>query len=154
MKQLLCLSLFSFALAGAAHASENLFKNSDVNTPTVWQGDRKFDKDGDNKVLRLVAKPKDTQSFWQEVSVGDAKDLVLVFRYKSADYKGRGLQLRGRRPDGSSTFRNITPKIDGQWTEYRWNFSEIRGAKKLTFSLELLEGEGSMLFDDIQLLKK
>ncbi len=138
----------------AADDKNNLFKNSDVNTPTVWQGDRKFDKDGDNKVLRLVAKAKDAQQFSQEASVGDAKDLILVFRYKTTDYKGRGLQLRGRRPDGSSTFRNIDPKVTGEWTEYRWPFSEVRGAKKMTFSITLLEGEGSVLFDDVQLLKK
>lgn len=140
--------------ASLVFAGENLFKNSDVNTPTIWQGDRKFDKDGENKVIKLAAKKSETQKFFQEVTVGDAKDLVLSFRYKSSDYKGRGLQLRGKRDNGSSTFRNVEPKVSGDWVEYRWEFSEIRGSKKMVFSLELLEGEGTVLFDDVKLTTK
>lgn len=147
-------SLLLCLVCTASAAEDNLFKNSDVNTPTVWQGDRKFDKDGENKVLKLVARKNDTQKFFQEIGVGGAKDLVLVFRYKTADYKGRGVQLRGKRENGSSTFRNIDPKATGDWIEYRWDFSEIRDSKRMTFSIELQEGEGSVLFDDIRLLKK
>lgn len=148
------LALLFTCSAALSFAGENLFKNSDVNTPTVWQGDRKFDKDGENKVIKIVAKKSDTQKFLQEVSVGDAKDLVLSFRYKSADYKGRGLQLRGKRENGSSTFRNVTPKVSGEWVQYTWDFSEIRDSKRMVFSIEVLEGEGVFLFDDIKLTTK
>jgi hypothetical protein len=129
--------------------AENLAKDSTMDTSTGWSGDRKFETVDDNRVLSLEADKKKTVMVYQDLKTRDLADLYISFRYQSKDYAGRGLQLRGKRQDGSHTFRTIDVKADGQWNEVKWRFSEIRGSNELRFSLEILEGEGIVLIDDV-----
>lgn len=132
-----------------AAIAENLFRNSDMNGSGGWKGDRKYETIDDNRVISLTADKKNTVSFSQEVNSKDTTDLVLKFRYKTADYSGRGLELRGKREDRSYTFRNATLKADDTWHNYTWVFTQVRGSKTILFSIELLEGQGKVIFDDI-----
>ncbi|AHF90736.1 hypothetical protein OPIT5_11515 [Opitutaceae bacterium TAV5] len=145
LKTLLVLA----SLVPVVACAENLFKNSDMNGSGGWKGDRKYETVDGNRALSLSAEKKKIVSFSQDVKSKGITDLVLKFRYKTSDYKGRGLELRGKRDDGSSTFRTSDLKADDKWHAYTWNFSHVRGSETILFSIELLEGEGKVLFDDI-----
>jgi len=135
-------------LAGSAFA-ENLFSNSTMETTSTWKGDRKYDTEGDNRVLKLEANSRKPVSFYQEVKTRDIKDLEFKFRYKSENYKGRGFQTRGERDDGSSTYRDRTLIADGEWHVVTWSFSQINDSREIQFSIILMEGEGEVFFDDV-----
>lgn len=143
------LLVLALLVASVSYA-ENLFTNSSMDTTGGWQGDRRFETVDGNKVASLEAKKNRTVSFSQDVSTRDVSDLVLKLRYRTADYAGRGLQLRGRRQArGGSTLTTRPLKADGQWHEMTWNFTEVRDANRVTFTIELLEGTGKVLFDDV-----
>ncbi|MGL4401842.1 MAG: hypothetical protein ACRCXD_18425 [Luteolibacter sp.] len=139
--------------------AENLFSNGNMNTAGGWKGDGKMVKDepakGEvakevaNRFLVLSAKKNGPVSFRQEV---DTKDLITVnlkFRYKTKDYKGPGLEIRGTRMDGGSTYTNRVLKADGEWHQMSWNFTQVAGSKKVDFSVILIQGEGDVAFDDV-----
>ncbi|MBA2436246.1 MAG: hypothetical protein H0V54_14410 [Chthoniobacterales bacterium] len=134
--------------------AENLFRNSDMETGAAWSGDRRIETVDENKVMVMEAKKSRTVSCHQDAATRGQKDLILKFRYRTKDYHGRGLQLRGARQNDSSTFRTINLKADDQWHDFEWPFSEIRGSSKIRFSFELLEGEGKVFLDDIVLEPK
>ncbi|MCA1659462.1 MAG: hypothetical protein LC642_02815 [Verrucomicrobiaceae bacterium] len=129
--------------------AENLFTNSSMDTTGGWQGDRRFETIEDNKVAVLEAKKNRTVSFSQDVDTRNATDLVLKLRYKTADYAGRGLQLRGSRPGSGSTISTRQLKADDQWHDMTWAFSEVRKSNRVKFEIELLEGTGKVFFDDV-----
>lgn len=130
-------------------SAENLAKDSSMDTSTGWSGDRKFKVVEDNRVLEMEADKKKTVFVHQDLRTREITDLYIKFRYRSSDYKGRGLQMRGKRDTGSSTFRTITITANGKWNEVEWRFSEIRGSNELRLSLELLQGEGTVMIDDV-----
>ena len=132
-------------------SAENLFRNSAMDTAATWAGDRNFETVEGNRVMSLKAKKNKSVMFYQEAETRDQKDLVIKFRYQTADYKGRGLQIRGTRQNGSSTFRTIALKTDGQWVEYKWEFSELRGSGQIRFSFELMDGTGTVRSGTIRL---
>lgn len=129
--------------------AENLAKDSTMDTSTGWSGDRKFEEIEDNRVLVLEAEKKKIVSVHQDIKTRDLSDLYVTLRYRSDDYEGRGFQLRGKRQNGSSTYRTHTLIADGKWHEIKWRFSELRGSNELRLSLDLLEGEGTVLIDDV-----
>lgn len=134
--------------------ADDLFRNSEMNSAVGWKGDKSYDEIEGNKVLRLKASPNKIMSFFQDANTRNLDDVVLRFRYRTADYKGRGLQLRGQRLSGAGTFKNLDLIADGKWHEQKWLFSEIRGNPKITFFFNLKEGEGTVYFDDISLVAK
>ncbi len=134
--------------------AENLVRNGTMDTASTWAGDRDFETVDGNRVMSLKAKKNKSIMFYQDVPTRDVKDLVWKFRYQTADYKGRGLQIRGKRQDGGSTFRTITLKTDGQWNDITWPFSELRGSGEVRFSFELLDGTGTVLIDDVTIEQK
>jgi hypothetical protein len=146
MKRLL---LFLGLLVPGLCLAENLFNNSAMDTTGAWRGDRRFEKVEGNAVISLEAKKNKTVSFAQDVNTARTTDLVLKLRYQTTDYTGRGVQLRATRMDDSSTFHNRQLVADGKWHDLSWNFSEVRGSNRITFSVELLEGTGKVLFDDV-----
>ena len=146
--------LFLALLLPCLCLAENLFTNSSMDTTGSWRGDRRFENVEGNAVLSLEAKKNKPVYFSQDVNTRKATDVVLKFRYQTSDYSGRGLQVRGLRQDDSSTFNNRQLKADGKWHDMTWNFTEIRGSQRMTFSVELLEGTGKVLFDDVTLETK
>lgn len=145
MKSLaLLLLIFPMSLC-----AENLAKDSSMDTSTGWSGDRKFEEIEKNRVLVLEAEKKKIVVVHQDLKTRDIPDLYIKLRYRSKDYKGRGLQFRGKRQNGSYTYRLNQIIADGRWNELKWRFSELRGTNELRLSLELLEGEGTVLIDDV-----
>lgn len=147
MKSLICAALLCPSLLFA----ENLFQNGDMEKSIGWKGDKSYTKLGDVTVLELKASPRKIVSFFQDAKTRDLKDVEVAFKYMTKDYKGRGLQLRGERPGGGGTFRNETLVTDGAWHEVKWRFSEIRDNRSILFHFNLLEGEGTVYFDDVTL---
>jgi len=130
-------------------ASENLFRNSDMTTRAGWRGDRSFDEFEGESVLVMRANPRRAMSVEQTINTARLRDIEFKFRYRSEDYHGRGFQVRGVRQGGGATFRTINPKVDGEWQEYSWRFSSVQGSPTISFQIQLLEGEGSIMFTDI-----
>ncbi len=143
-----------FALLPSGVFADNLFSNSDMATTGAWRGSRTFTELEDEKVIVVKANPRRGEAFTQDAVTRGVKDVIIKFRYLTEDYEGRGLQLRGTRPDGSSTYRNISVVSDGKWQTASWDFSEIQNANKITFSFSILEGNGSIYFDDVTLTPK
>jgi hypothetical protein len=156
-------TIFCLMALVAPLCAQNLFSNGTMDTAGGWKGDGKMVK-GDpvkgepakeagkepaNRFLLLSAKKNGPVSFRQEV---DTKGLITVnlkFRYKSTDYKGPGLEIRGKRMDGSSTFSNRDLVVDGEWHEMSWSFTQVGGSKKIDFSFIVIQGEGEVAFDDV-----
>jgi hypothetical protein len=144
-------------------SAENLFSNGNMNTAGGWKGDGKMVKDEpakgeaavqdakdlENRYLLLSAKKNGPVSFRQEVDTKGLVSVNLKFRYKTKDYKGPGLELRGKRMDGGSTFTNRELKADGEWHEMSWTFTQVAGSRKIDFSVILIQGEGEVAFDDV-----
>ena len=149
-------------------AAENLFVNSTMDTAGGWKGSKKYvkegediklpkkpakevetDKDKPNRCLLLTAKLREQVSFSQEVTTKGMTDLVVKFRYRTKDYIGRGFMLRGKRPNGGSTFTDRTLVTDDEWHEMKWEFTQVNGSNKIEFIFVALEGTGDIYFDDI-----
>lgn len=111
--------LFVAALAPVlCFAEENLVKDGGMDSSTGWSGDRKFETVDENRVLVLESERNRSADVSTEVNTRDLSDLVISFRYRSADYDGSGLRLRCTRPNRSSTHRSIEIQADNQWHEY------------------------------------
>lgn len=147
LKKILILTVM---LLPSSVFAENLFSNSDMSTTGAWRGSRSFTTLDGEKVLVMKASPRRIESFSQGAATRGMKDVVVSFRYMSPDYSGRGFQLRGHRPDGSSTFRSFNLTSDGQWHNLSWRFSEIRNCNKIDFTFDVLEGDGTIYFDDVK----
>ncbi|MEX2579762.1 MAG: hypothetical protein WD342_11950 [Verrucomicrobiales bacterium] len=147
-------TLLIVALAPTLCLAENLVKDGTMDTATVWSGDRKFETIDDNRVLVLESKRNRNAKVATDVKTRDLHDLVITFRYKSADFEGRGIQLLCTRPDSSYVYQNVNVRADDKWHEHTWNFSEVRDARSLEFSIELLEGSGSVLIDDVVIIPR
>ncbi|HRQ90909.1 MAG TPA: hypothetical protein PLA50_19120 [Bacteroidia bacterium] len=146
--------LFITLLAPACCLADNLVKDGSMDSPAGWSGDRKFETVDDNRVMLLEAKKNRIMEVSTEVSTRNVKDLVVTFRYRSSDYVGRGFQLRGTRPGGGFTYNTFDLKVDGEWHERTWRFSEIRDSKSINFSFSLLEGTGTVMIDDVVIKEK
>jgi hypothetical protein len=160
----LCLSAVSaLALASApstlAAEAENLLKNGDFEKGvTYWRGDRKvIGEEGkpENHVAQVDVNKRQARFFHQEADTRDMKDIRLTFRMKaSADYKGRGVQLRFKRRQGGFTYRDLDVAAGADWKDVTWNFGEIRGENKLVLEVEVKDGDaGSVYFDDFVLVE-
>ena len=141
--------LCSLALVSCLSA-ENLFDNSTMDTAGGWKGSRKFVvEEKDNRVLSVEAKKRGPVSFSQKVPLRGLTDLVLKFRYRTANYNGRGFELKGTRPDDTWTFVNRAVETDGQWHEMEWTYTQVKGSNSIDFEISVLEGEGEIFFDDV-----
>ena len=150
-------------------SAENLFDNSTMDTAGGWKGSKKFvveekdpaktgaadggekkkEKEKENRVLAVDAKKRERVSFSQKVSLRGLTDLTLKFRYRTKDYNGRGLELRGKRQDGSFTFNTRDFQADGEWHQVEWSYTQVNGSNSIEFEIVVLEGEGEIFFDDV-----
>ena len=144
-------------------AAENLFNNGNMDTAGGWKGGGKIIKGEPVKgtiveegakvpverYLQITAKKNGPVSFNQEIDTKDVFGVVLKFCYKTKDYKGPGLEIRGIRMDRSSTFTNRNLIADGEWHEMFWDFKQVAGSRKVDFSFMVLQGEGEVQFDNI-----
>ena len=127
----------------------NLLKNSDMSLGVWgWVGDRAFIKDEDNSVLAVRAKSGSERVFSQEFLAHRATDLEVTFKYKTADYKGRGLRI-SMVHGNSSWYNDMDLKTDNEWHEVKWNFRDAKDKSKLILRFAIKEGEGTVFFDDI-----
>lgn len=117
-----------------------------------WKGSKKMVEEPENgkpnRYLKLSAKKSDPVTFSQEVDTKGLFGVTLKFRYRTNDYHGLGLELRGIRTNNGFTYTNRELVADGKWHEISWNFNQVTGSKKINFSINLLQGEGDVYFDD------
>ncbi len=156
-------TVFCFMALAAPLCAQNLFDNGTMDTAGGWKGDGKMvkdepakgepakeaDKQPANRFLLLSAKKNGPVAFRQEIDTKGLISVIVKFRYKSKDYKGPGLELRGRRMDGGSTYTNRDIEVDGEWHDMSWTFTQVGGSKKIDFSVILIQGEGEVAFDDV-----
>jgi len=140
--------LLALLLVPTLCSADNLFKNANMDSTGGWTGDKKFVTEDKNRYLALEANKNKTVSFSQVVTTRDAKDLIIKLRYRTKDYAGRGFIVRGTRGDGGSTYNSHNLVADGQWHDITWDFSSVRGSNKLDISFELMDGTGTVFFDD------
>ena len=91
MKKYLLITLLVPTLCLA----ENLFRNSDMDIAGRLVRGSQVRKVDDNQAMVMEAKKGRTITCYQDVATRGQKDLILKFRYRTKDYNGRGLQLRG-----------------------------------------------------------
>ncbi len=71
----------------------------------------------------------------------------------SPDYDSDGITLRFRRPSPEgSTYWSRSIESNGNWQTITWDFDQIRGARNMTFEVEVKPGSGYLLFDDIEII--
>jgi hypothetical protein len=122
-----------------------MMKDEPVKGEPVKEGD----KEAANRYLLLSAKKNGPVSFKQEVDTKGLLNVNLKFRYKTKDYKGPGIEIRGKRMNGGFTFNNWKLVPDGEWHEITWDFTQVGGSKEVDFSIILVQGEGEVAFDDV-----
>jgi hypothetical protein len=160
-------TLFCLMALAAPLCAQNLFDNGTMDTAGGWKGDGKMvkdepskgeteketekgtDKQPPNRFLLLSAKKNGPVAFRQEIDTKGLISVVVKFRYKTKDYKGPGIEIRGKRMDGGSTYTNRNLEVDGEWHDMSWNFTQVGGSKKIDFSIILIQGEGEVAFDDV-----
>ncbi len=149
-------------------SADNLFDNGTMDTAGGWKGSRKIIKDEEAaahpappaangksvkqeepRVLLVSAKKRDIVSFSQEIETRGLTDIIITFRYRTKDYIGRGLELRGVRRDRNSTYTNRPVVADGRWHEVEWHYNQVFGSSEIDFIFAVLEGKGDICFDDI-----
>lgn len=144
-------------------SAQNLFKNGTMDTAGGWKGDGKMmkddavedesvkqgDKEPPNRFLLLGAKKNGPVAFKQEIDTRGFIGVALKFCYKTKDYKGPGLEIRGKRMDGSFTFTNKDLVADGEWHQMSWVYTQVGGSKEIDFSFILVQGEGEVAFDNV-----
>ena len=146
------LQILCFLALLAPLRADNLFSNGTMDTAGGWRGTKKMVEEPENgkpnRYLMLSAKKSDPVSFSQEIDTKDVFGVTVKFRYRTKDYNGLGLELRGIRANDGFTFTNRQLKADGQWHEMTWVFSQVTGSRKTNFSFILLQGVGDVHFDD------
>ncbi|MBC8127845.1 MAG: hypothetical protein H8M99_11955 [Gloeobacteraceae cyanobacterium ES-bin-144] len=150
-------------------SAENLFRNGNMDTVGGWKGASKITTDESdekgakkpasipgggkpaeaNRFLQVTAKLREPVVFSQEVNTKGLTDVMIKFRYRTKDYVGRGLEIRGIRASRDFTFISRTFVKDGEWHEMTWDFTKIMGSRNIDFIFSVLEGTGVVDFDDI-----
>lgn len=148
------VALVCVSVPGIAENGENLFENGDMNSTTGWKwaGHVSYETIDSNRVLQVTANPRREISFYQVAITRKLNDVTIRFKYMATDYKGRGILIRGVRSDGSSTFMIFDPVVDGTWQEYDWHFRAVRRNPRMRFYFVVMEGEGTVYFDDFVVL--
>jgi hypothetical protein len=158
MKEI-CICLLALV---APTSAKNLFSNGTMDTAGGWKGTKRIIEEPKkteggigldetakpNRYLVLSAHMKDLETFSQEVDSKDTMVLRLSFRYMTKDYVGRGLELRGVRTDGGSTYTSKAIVADGKWHVVTWEFDQVSKSRKIDFKFSLWQGKGDVFFDD------
>ncbi len=79
----------------------------------------------------------------------------LKFSYRTSDYVGEGLKLKGYYTRLGYHHRTITFNADGKWHEYTWPYpsAQYLNAAQIRMVLEVLSGKGSVNFKGFELVK-
>ncbi len=135
--------------------AENRFDNSTMDTTGSWKGSRKMMKEPadpnsePNRVLVVNANKRGMESFSQEVDSKGVTSFTVRFRYRTKDYAGLGLEIRGTRPSGDFTYNQYALAADDKWHEVVWKFNRVFDSDEIKFVFSVLQGEGEVWFDDI-----
>lgn len=138
-------------LASGSLFAENLFDNSTMDSAGGWKGTRKFIDDAGNRVISVEGNRNRIVGFTQDVATRGMKELVLSFRYKTSDYKGGWLEVRGKNQSAGGSYYQMYLKADGQWQKQSYKFHDFGKNNQTTFSITLKKGEGTVFFDDVTL---
>lgn len=137
-------------------ASENLITNGDFSKGSSrWKGDENIEfetPDEKNKICLIEIDEDDDIEFYQSISsTSKYKDLVLKFKIKkSADYKGRGYQVRFIRSDGSYSYMTRSLPKNNEWKDMEIKFSDLKKSSKIDLKFIVRSGDsGSLAFDNI-----
>jgi hypothetical protein len=143
-------------------SAKNLFSNGTMDTAGGWKGSKKIEQEAKkteaglgldekakpNRYLAVSGNMKELQTFSQDVDSKGVITLNLKFRYKSKDYIGRGLEIRGVRQSRDFTYISMPLISDGEWHEISWEYDQVSGSRKIDFQFSLLQGKGDVFFDD------
>ena len=123
----------------------------------AWKGDHEKSSESGGTIYTLEGKDQGTNMM--TVSIKDVQKrfpngMRIRFQYRSEDFVGDGVEMRGEFPDlrGLFTYRNPTLRFDGKWNEYLWPFSDTKGQELMNFQILLENGEGSVSFKKFEFL--
>lgn len=149
-------AILAIAFPLASIASENLIINGDFSKGSSrWKGDENIEfetPDEKNKICKIEIDEDDDIEFYQSISsTSKYKDLTLKFKIKkSADYKGRGYQIRFIRNDGSYSYMTRKLPKNNEWKDMEIKFSDLKKSSKIEVKFIVRSGEsGYLAFDDI-----
>ena len=147
--------ILAIALPLSSIASENLITNGDFSKGSSrWKGDENIEfetPEEKNKICKIEIDEDDDIEFYQPIRTSKYKDLILKFKIKkSADYKGRGYQVRFIRNDGSYSYMTRNLPKNNEWKDMEIKFSDLKKSSKVEVKFIIRSGEsGYLAFDNI-----
>ncbi len=117
-----------------------------------WKGDGVVTEENGEEILRIKATTEARQierSFDVEKFRGGMK---LKFSYRTTDYTGTGLRLKGYNTPTGHYHRDLPLPNDGQWREYEWPYKseQYMDARNIRMVLEVQGGAGNVEFKDLE----
>ena len=137
-------------------AGENLITNGDFSKGSSrWKGDENIEfetPEEKNKICKIEVDEDDDIEFYQFISsTSKYKDLILKFKIKkSANYKGRGYQVRFIRSDGSYSYMTRNLPKNNDWKDMEIKFSDLKKSSRIELKFIIRSGDsGYLAFDNI-----
>lgn len=111
-------------------------------------GDTTFVLEGQNGGVRMMTLPIN------DIKKRFPNGLRVRYQYKSDGFVGQGVETRMEFPSlrGLFTYRNPTLKLNGEWNEYTWPFSDTKDQDMMNFQVLLENGEGTVAFRNFEFL--
>jgi hypothetical protein len=120
-----------------------------------WKGDGSLSEERGETILRIKASSSEKQ-IERSYDVGEFPDgMVLKFSYRSSDYVGTGLKLKGYNTPVGHYHRVIAIPGDGEWREAEWPYKaeQYMEARNIRMVIQVLEGAGDVEFKEIRVEK-
>ena len=153
--KIIIFAVLAIAFPLLSIASENLITNGDFTKGSSrWKGNENIEfetPDEKNKICKIEVDDDDDIEFFQPINTSKLKDLTLKFKIKkSANYKGRGYEVRFIRNDGSYTFMTRNPPKNNDWKDMEIKFSNLKKSSRVKVKFIIKSGKsGYLAFDDI-----
>lgn len=162
------LLLAAALLAMPARAEDDGVKNGDFekgkfgwdSTPGVRVVNAPVPERPLNRALEFNLLKNEKRRVWQRIAVPHNCNLMKVSLkmkagpgYKAAAPPAEQYTMRYERRDGSGVLSTRIVEKKPEWTEVTWDMTDFSGSQSIVFSIEIHPGEGSVLIDDVKIIR-
>ena len=161
MKKLLFILFLSALSTGSFGEENNILQNGDFSKGSKkWHGDIRVTHETSSKKNKIcIIKIKDeSRLFYQYAKPKKKTKITLQFRVKrSADYAGKGYQIRFEKNGSYKIWDKKVPKKANQWVDIKIKISykNYKKCKYVKLEVRTKPGvSGFLYFDDFKLVEK
>jgi len=118
-----------------------------------WKGDGDIKRKDGEEIILIEADLANSRKFEQSFETRDLPNGTnFVLQYRTSDYVGSGMKLKGYYNARDFFFRPVPFVADGEWHEanYRHETTKYNGSAEIRIQVEVLGGTGSVEFKELK----